>query len=1064
MRGIALKFTGYRVVGFLWIGLSIFSVAAMAQTTTGAILGSVKDGTGAVLSGAEVTALNTARGEKRSTSTNEQGRFLLPELPSGSYEITVTMAGFDTLIRTGITLAVGQQAILTLPMTVGAVNQQVTVTGEAPMVNTTEGAVSGLVEEQRIKDLPLNGRDFTQLALVEPAVMSVRNTSAAPNKGFGTRISIAGSRPDQTGWLLDGMNIKSFSGFGTPASASGLLLGVDAVREFQVLTTNYSTEFGGTSGGVINMVTKSGTNGLHGSAYEFMRNNVLDARNFFDIQKPPFKRNQFGFSVGGPIRKDKTFFFGNFEELKAPLGLTSKAFVPDANVREGLIPAAGGTLQRVPIAPEIAPYLKIWPLPNGPASGPNSGAGTLLSSANQRTSEYYFLNRVDHHLTDKQSVFARFTFDQGSLAVPDTIPIDTNVIATRTRSATVQLVSIWSPKLLSTSRVGYNRTTLISDVALNFNYPADLFFFLDHRVPPQFILPGFTNFGPTSSTVSQRALNRYEFQEAFTYATGNHSFKFGFDYQHNGYNVGNGANTNPQYTWPSLAAFLQDQPLSGLTINVPGGTNERTFRQVVLGFYWNDDWKATPNLTVNWGVRFEPYTIPSEKWGRLPYVKDWLTATEFTVGGAAFKNPSLKYFAPRLGFAWSPGGAGKTAVRGAFGVFDRLYLPNDVQQTIASNPPFTEVIRTVIPGVTLANLPETLLRLAPSLISAKFSPQTALVLYPYNPPAQYEMKFNLAVERQVGPGVSVTLGYIGARGIHLTRQSEINGFYTVNVNGRVLVPLPAQRPNPAFGAGSIMSLDAQSFYNGLQLGVKKRLSRGFQLQASYTWAKAVDDSSTGVGGTDYSNQGYSSQIWNTKADRGLSALHQGQNLVVNGLWALPSPVGPRVVSYVLGGWQWSGIISVNTGAPFTVTESGTNVQDNGRVAGVSKLRMPDWIGTGSFSSIIRHGNPNQYFDSSAFVTPPPQVYGNLGRDTFLGPGLVNFDMSLQKNFALKFREGSQLEFRSDCFNLFNRANFAIPSATAAVNGNTGARIATAGAITNTVTSSRQLQFGLKLIF
>lgn len=372
-------------VGVLVCGISALS-PAMAQTTTGAFLGTVTDSSGGVLAGAQVTASNGETGMKRSATTGADGKFVISQLPPDSYSITVTMTGFATLVRGGMTLTVGQQANLSLALQVGAVSQQVTITEEVPIVETTQSAVSGVVEEKRITDLPLNGRDFTQLALVEPSVVSVRNAASGNvSAGFGTRVSVAGSRPDQTGWLLDGVNIRGTSQFGTPGSAGGGVMGVEAVREFQVLTTNYSPEFGGTSGGVINMVTKSGTNQLHGSAYEFLRNSDLDARNFFDVQKPSFKRNQFGGSLGGPIRKDKTFFFGNYEGLRQPLGLTSNAIVPDANAHLGLVPVRGG-LQQVTIAPSIAPILNLWPLPNGGAvGGVNSGFGTLLTPGNQVT-------------------------------------------------------------------------------------------------------------------------------------------------------------------------------------------------------------------------------------------------------------------------------------------------------------------------------------------------------------------------------------------------------------------------------------------------------------------------------------------------------------------------------------------------------------------------------------------------------------------------------------------------------------------------------------------------------
>ena len=455
---------GFRFLPYFFVISMIAATFSKAQTTTASFQGTVADATGAVLPGAQVTASNVETGLKRTTTTSDEGRFLLSELPPGSYEITVTLPGFDTLVRKGMTLTVGQQASLRLTMNVGTVDQHVIVTGDAPLVETTQSSVSGVVEEKRITDLPLNGRDFTQLALVEPAVVSLRNTGSGEiGRGFGTRMSVAGSRPDQTSWLLDGMNIKGSTQFGTPGSAGGGLLGVDGVREFQVLTTNYSSEFGGTSGGVVNMVTKSGTNQLHGSVYEFLRNSALDAAawedNAFGSGKPAFKRNQFGFSLGGPIRKDQTFFFANYEGLRQPKGFTNVAFVPDENVHKGLVPNPnGGGLQQVKIADSIADLLKLWPSPNVPGSSA-AGVGLLSSSVSQRTSENYFMVRLDHRLSDNQSLFGRFSFDQASQDNPDTIPVDDFKLETKPRYATIQLVSVWTPKLLSTTRVGMSRTT-----------------------------------------------------------------------------------------------------------------------------------------------------------------------------------------------------------------------------------------------------------------------------------------------------------------------------------------------------------------------------------------------------------------------------------------------------------------------------------------------------------------------------------------------------------------------------------------------------------------------------
>ena len=380
----------------------------MAQTTA-TVSGVVTDESGGVLPAVQLAITNAGTGIQRTFTTDTSGRFVVFQLPPGSYKLAATLAGFETLVRDEITLTVGQIATLNLSMKVGSVTEQVTVTADAPLVNTGTSAVSGVVEEKRIEQLPLNGRDFSQLPLVQPGVSAVRNGDVVVSKGYGTRISMGGSRPDQTAWLLDGTNIRSVSNFGTPGSAAGLMLGVDAVREFQVLTSDYGAELGGTSGGVVNMVSKAGTNDFHGTVYEYLRNSDLDARNFFDRVRPAFKRNQFGASLGGRIKKDKMFFFGNYEGLRQRQGITAVSTVPDADVHQASV------------APAIRPYLDLWPLPNGPRLG--GGIGTLYAPANSPINENYFLARVDHHIGDRQSIFARVTFDQGDLTSPDAVPI-----------------------------------------------------------------------------------------------------------------------------------------------------------------------------------------------------------------------------------------------------------------------------------------------------------------------------------------------------------------------------------------------------------------------------------------------------------------------------------------------------------------------------------------------------------------------------------------------------------------------------------------------------------------
>ena len=1066
------------VATYVLSSVLLLSLVGMAQMTTATLSGVVTDETGAVLPGVAVNVTNTATGSRRTVSSDAAGRFTAPQLVPGPYEATATMTGFETLRHTGITLAVGQQANLTLAMKVGAVTEQVTVTGEAPLVNTSSSAVAGLVEEKRIEELPLNGRDFSQLPLIQPGVSAVRNGDVTVSKGYGARIVMGGSRPDQTAWLLDGTNIKSTSNFGTPGSAAGVMLGVDAVREFQVLTSNYSAEFGGTSGGVINMVSKSGTNQLHGSLYEYLRNSALDARDFFDLRKPAFKRNQFGGSLGGPIKKDKSFFFGNYEGLRQRKGVTATALVPDANLHRGILPNG----QQVTIAPAIRPYLDLMPLPTGTSSG---GLGTLSAPANNPVGENYFVVRVDNRLTDKQSLFARFSFDQGHLTQPDAVPVTNTLVDVRTRYTTVQHDYVLSPQLLTTTRIFGNRQLLLSEVFPLVNYPASLNLFLPGTLPA-INLPGATSFGPSSLNISGRVQNLYGFQESAQYIHGGHSMKFGAEITHVGSNKhGEAAGINGTVTWATLQNFLEDARFLSFSAAAPGSDTYRTFVQRIYGAYFHDDWKLRPNFTLNLGLRYEPFTTPSEKHGRISMLKDWVHDTAFDTNIGLFKNPSKKNLSPRVGFAWDPKGNGKTAIRAGFGLFFVDLLGAYFETAGQKNPPFFASTASVLGN--LGSAASDIARIGPALLSPNLTPNTLPELINWNLNPSYEVKANLTIERQLPGNMSVSAGYLGDRGIHLWRLVDINSAPAILVNGRPLVVNGTPRVNPRAGAGSIRYSDAQSFYNALQLQVMKRLSRGFQFQSSYTWSKNVDDSSTGVAFTDFipGGNGGTSQPYNPKADRGLSNLHQGQSLVINGIYSIPSPAKSGFASVVAGGWQISSIFTANSGVPFSVYVSGRSAPDNGRT---TAIQHPGLVSGRSGGSIVSGtsagcqgvtpgpvGTPNRYFDSCAFVLPPPApsnfpagsgYYGNAGRNILFGPRMMNFDFSLIKGTRLPISETSRLDFQAGFFNLFNRANFAVPRAPQAqvLNPTTGGYIAGAGRITNTVTTSRQLQFGLKLTF
>ena len=1036
----------------LLMGLS-WPLSVRAQVITATVLGTVKDQSGAVLPGATVTAKSENTGSVRTVVSDEAGRYRIPALPVGHYEVRAELSGFRSELRQGIELAVGQELALDLTLSVGDLTEQVVVTSEASIVQTTSASVAGVVDQARITNLPLNGRDFTQLALVQPGVLQGRKTDNRATKGFGTRISMAGSRVNQTAWLLDGTNIRGAAIFGVPGSASGLVLGVEAVAEFQVLASNYSAEVGGTSGGVVNMVSKSGTNAFHGSVYTFHRDDGLDAANYFDVEEPDFNRNQFGFSIGGPITKDKLQFFGNYEGLRQNLGQTIIAIVPDANAHQGLIPATGGGLQQVQIAPSIRPFLDMYPLPNGPVVGTNSGLAQLISPASEVTNEHFFTGRLDYRLNDNTNLFGRLTFDTGDQSRPASIPNTGDGFDTQTRYITVQYQRVVTSSFLATSRFALNHSFLDNSKFLNVEFPAGTFIFR-----PDF--PGSVSFaGATTMGADGLGFTNihdlYQFTQAMDYTRGAHSMKFGFDIQVLNMNYGQSP-SHGEFGWSSLRNFLEDAPLETFSTSVPGSDAQRSMRQVYYGVYLQDDWRVRPGLTLNLGIRYDPFTVPTEKDNKLTNFRDWRTATEYEFI-PYFRNPSKKNISPRVGFAWDPWNDGKTAIRGGAGLFFDSISGPQIRSGALHNPPFYAELNA--PLGNLASAQADAARVGPPLLTATLSSDGSVQSPNWNIDPSYESKFNLSLQRELPGEMSVMVGYVGGRGYNLWRVGSCNAAPSVMIDGREFVARGTPRPNPNMGNCSMNFSDAQSFYDGLLIEVKKRVSQSLQIQASYTWSKAIDDTTSGAVASDYA-EGDNSRPYNPRADRGLSAVHLGRNLVINGLYALPALGGKGWAGRVLGGWQLSTVFTAATGTPFSPEMSGRWVPDRSRS---SNRQRPDVVAGASYSDAINKGNTTQYFDPSIFVLPPVGTYGNAGRNVLIGPGLLNLDFGLRKTVTLGSAGDRRLEIGFDIFNATNRANFANP-AHRVLNGANGRPIASAGLITETSTKARQIQLGAKFVF
>src|ERR1041385_1953753 len=661
--------------------------AAFAQTVGASLQGTVHDPSGAVVPGAEVEIRNVETGAARMLKADESGRWREPVLLPGEYELRVSAAGFQTVVRKGIHLAVGQEAVIDLGLEIGRTGSEISVVADAERINLTSGSLSGLVDERRMRDLPLNGRSFQQLALLEPGVNAVTAGGNDPVGGRTPKISMNGTRPEQSSFLLDGTDINDVYNK-TPGSVGGVLLGVEAVLEFQVLTNSYSAEFGRSAGGVINAVTRAGGNQVHGSLFEFLRNSHLDAKNFFDPATqpiPPFKRNQFGGVVGGPIHKDQTFFFGSFESLIDRLGVTGVTSVPNLNARQGLLPTGQITVNQA-----IQPYIDtLFAPPNGRDLG--GGVAQYLFTRPQPTNEYFTQGRIDHRFSPSDSLFGRYTLDNGNVNRPPTtkVPIANTKERSRNQYVTLEYQHVFSPSLLNTLRLGFSRSDHESVNERTITIPPALTWIPGQPMGYLTISGVVTeNFGDYRLPRLDR-LNNWQYADTIFLNRGAHGIKMGLETQRIQFNQDTTSQVGGLLTFTSLSNFLQGIP-SQFDFAIPRGVDpDRGYRQRLFAFFLQDDVRLRPNLTVNLGLRYEFVTVPTEVNGKISNLRN-VTDAALTVGDPWYANPSLKNFAPRVGLAWDPFGGGKTSMRAGLGLFDDEILPKYYFFSGSLNPPFTK--------------------------------------------------------------------------------------------------------------------------------------------------------------------------------------------------------------------------------------------------------------------------------------------------------------------------------------------------------------------------------------
>ena len=1080
--------------------LGFCAPVAMGQVSA-SIQGSVSDASGAAVKGAAIQAKDLETGGIRSTVTDDSGRYLLLALPVGEYEVRASKSGFQDAVQTGIHLVLGQEARVDLRLQVGAVKAEVSVTSDAPIVSTTTQDISGLVGEKAIKELPLNGRSYDLLLPLNPGIVNFTSQktggTGVSNSTTGNNFAVSGNRPQQNLFLLNGVEYTGAAENNMqPGGPSGMLLGVEAVREFNVQRDSYSAEYGKRPGGQVVIATQSGSNQWHGSVYEYLRNNALDSANYFDQgSAPPFQRNQFGVASGGAIQPNKTFLFGNYEGFRQNLHQTSVAFVPDDASRAAAVPA-------------VQPLLNLWPESSTEACTPACGIAEYFSSPLQTIREDFGTLRADHIFSQKDSLAGIYTIDDGGDVTATTAnPYSSDILNLREQVLSLEETHVFSPTLLNTARFGFSRAG---------------YFFTGEPTPgtPAAGVPGFLTGLPVGAVVvggsaasnPQAAIglagsnngsnlkiarNLFTYEDRVTWNKERHQLSFGVWFQQFQSNETIALSQFGQATFASLTTFLAGTASSFLYDPAP---TEMNWRSLFSAFYGEDVFRVSHNLTMSLGFRAEFSTGWNEAHNRASNYTftDGVISTDPHISGSFFTTNNATFLPqPRIAAAWSPVGD-KTVLRAGFGMY------NDLQDALGyradQNAPFNPAYS--IPNFAVSSFPID--PTAPVPATAKLVPGGVQP----NMQTPTLISWSLRIDRELSPNTAITVGYIGSHGYHELIGIDANepvpvicpaspcpavfptwdpSQPTTPTNGPTLgfpigsplagAPVPAgtyyipagtPKANPALANTWTWFSVGNSSYNALQVDVRRRFSHGLFFRGVYTYSKALDDGDSLNQTTAGNAPGLVSNPLDLAADKGLATYNATHVGVINVFYNLPFGHGQMFAQdyegwrdALVSGWSLSSIFTAQSGFPFTPQLS-YNPSNNGDTRNpVRPFVNPDFTGPAIF------GNPSQWFNPAAFIAPPSAsgFYGNLGRDTYIGPGLATWDFSVLKD--TRIHERMNLQFRAEIFNLLNRANFNTPNLivfTPPTAAHPSGVSGTAGAITSTSTTARQVQFALKLLW
>jgi len=1056
-------FDAGRVFRFVFLVLGVWASSAIPSSAQGeaSIQGFVSDSSGGAVPSVAIRIKNLETGAQRNLLTDEAGRFDAAALPVGRYQVSAEKDGFRTEVKIGISVVVGQRKTVEIVLQLGDVRQTVQVESSPTLVAITTEDDSGLVGERQVKELPLNGRSYDQLMTLNPGIVNYTSQRAGgigtSNSAVGNMFSASGRRPQENLYLLNGVEFTSASEINnTPGGVSGQLLGVDAVREFSVVKDTYGAEYGKRPGAQVIIVTASGTNDVHGNVYEFLRNSALDARNFFDHGGiPPFRRYEFGGSLGGPIRKGKTFLFGNYEGFRQDLSLSDLTLVPDSSSRASAVAS-------------IQPLLDLWPVANGAelltSTGTASGIAEAFSNPLQTIREDFGTARLDQIFTDKDSLAAVYTADDSEAHSPTTNPFTLVDIFLREQVASLSETHVFSPTLLNTATFGFSRGRFYFNSGTTVNLPG----WINKDQPVGAVVVGggttlngasqITNGGTNAGSNLSAVRNLYTTSDQVTFSHGKHLFSFGGRLQDVQANDALLQDQYGQISFTNLQTFLQGKVS---TYTYAPSYTPLSWRSLEGAFYAEDSIKVRPSLELRIGFRSESTNGWNEAYARASnYLFDssGVILAQPVVGNSALAVNNAKFLpAPRAGIAWSPFASKKTVVRAGFGLYYALL--DNLSYRLDQNGPFNTVY--AVKNIAFSNIAPDAVYAGTKVVPSGVQPDLK------TPTVE---SWSLKIEQQLSSSTSLGVSYIGSHAYHELLSVDANvpppticpaspcpsGYPA----GAYYYPMGAALANNAVWNTTTWFSEGISSYQGVEADVNRRFGHGLQFRGVYTFSKTLDDGDNMNTSVATNSPAFVANPLQPKADYGRASFDVRNSAVINATYDLPFAAGHTSREHpwaerLIGRWQLSGIQTVQSGLPFTPQLS-YNPSNDGDTRNPVR---PSW--NPNFTGPVILGGPNQYFNPNAFSQPLPGTYGNVGRNVLQGPSLVETDLSLTKTFP--FSERLNLQFRSEFFNIFNHTNFNVPNPVVFASA-TGGPSSTAGVITATTTTSRQIQFGLKLMW